>query len=103
MHYKGFAYAEIWHCGVQSEAASLHLFLYPEMLEMPSLCVSRKICTKPQIRPVVFDSQEGSTRKIIKGAQESLGTVILRVITDYRIFLVFFMGQAGAVEKGVSG
>lgn len=34
------------------------------------------------------------------GAQESLGTVILRVITDYRIFVVFFMVQTVATEKG---
>lgn len=99
VHYKGFECAEIWHSWVQSEAANLHLLLYPEMLEMPSLCVSKKICTETHIWPVVFNSQVASTRKIIMGAQESLGTVILRVITDYRIFLVFFMVWTVATEK----
>lgn len=85
VHYKGFACAEIWNSYIQSEAVSL---LYPEMLEMPSLCVSRKIYTETPIWPVVFD---GST-KTTMGAWESLGTVILSMITDYRIFLIFFHG-----------
>lgn len=100
VHYEGFEWAEIWHSCAQPEAANLHLLLFPEMLEIPSLCVSRKICPETHVWPVVFDSQDGSTRKIIMAAWESLDTVILRVITDYRIFLVFSMVQTVATEKG---
>lgn len=51
VHYKGFACAEIWHTCIQSATASLHLLLYPEMLEIPSLCVSRKICAETHWNP----------------------------------------------------
>lgn len=71
VHYKGFACAEIWHCGVQSSSISV-----PRIPEMPPFCVSRKICAETYIWPFVFDSQDGSTREIIKGAQESLGTEV---------------------------
>lgn len=50
-HYKGFACAEIWHSCVQSETFSFHLLLHPEMLKMPSLCVSTKIYVETQIWP----------------------------------------------------
>lgn len=101
VHSKGFECAEIWHSFLQSEAANLHLLLYSEMLEMPSLCVSRKICAETHIQPVGFDSQVGSTRKIIMGAGESLNTMILKVITDYKIFLVFSWCKQWLLRRGV--
>lgn len=76
-HYKGFARAEIWHSCVQSETSSFHLLLHPEMLEMPSLCFNKNLCWSTNMTSVTSGSLDGSTSKMIMGAQESLGTVIL--------------------------
>lgn len=88
VHYKGFECAETWHSCVQSEAANPHLLLYPEMLEMTSLCFKKNLHWNTYMTCCVWQSgwfhQEDQN-----GARESLGTVILRVITEYRIFLFF--------------
>lgn len=77
VYYKGFAHAEIWHSCFQSETSSFHLLLHPEVLEMPSLCFTKNLCRNTNMTSVMSGSLDGSTSKMITGAQESLGTVIL--------------------------